>query len=203
MRSLRTGAFKPAVSSGSGKQRFVTAAPKRQQQQQRSVRAAVTAEVAAAVQQQAIAFAAVLGAETAFSLSNVPEGDPGRPQLSLVGAGIAGTLAATALVSLGGDSPLSTVGLAVGLLASGAMFTLCVDRVRKLEFADMGWPGESHEKGGCFGVCGCVGGGVGRERGTTHRREFERLPCSPSISNNPLPSIARVSAAPRDRHPPI
>lgn len=70
--------------------------PSQQQQQQprrRAVEARVAAEVAAAVQQQAIAYALVLGAEGAFSLNSIPAADPGRPKIPLVAAGVGGTLA--------------------------------------------------------------------------------------------------------------
>lgn len=88
----QAGAFKPASSSRRGP----AAAARPAQQQRRTaavVRAALAPEAAAAVAQQGIAFAIVLAAEGAFSLSSVPEGDKGRPQIPLLAAGVGGTAA--------------------------------------------------------------------------------------------------------------
>jgi hypothetical protein len=48
---------------------------------------------------------------------------------------------AVALVSGGGDSPLATAGLAVGLLTSAAMLFVSARRVAELEYNDNDWPG--------------------------------------------------------------
>jgi hypothetical protein len=48
---------------------------------------------------------------------------------------------AVALVSAGGDSALSLVGLAVGLATSAVMFYICVRRTIDLEYNDGDWPG--------------------------------------------------------------
>lgn len=44
-------------------------------------------------------------------------------------------------MSLGGESPVSTAGLVVGLGASGAMLAVCAKRVADLEYNDGDWPG--------------------------------------------------------------
>lgn len=162
----------------------------------------VDASVAAAVTQQALAYAVVLGAEGAFSYANVPEGDKGRPSVPLVGAGIAGTAVvrrprprprplggwrrlgscspcpatatgdpaaaphprplhpppqATALVSLGGDSPVGGAGLVLGVLTAAAMLVVNVQRVLGLQYTDGDWPGA-----GAGGGAWCVLAGAQR-----------------------------------------
>ncbi|KAI8468262.1 MAG: hypothetical protein J3K34DRAFT_427667 [Monoraphidium minutum] len=137
--SGRSTAFKAA-----GSRRAAPPAAPQQLQRQRAatgVCRGVEASVAAAVTQQAIAYAVVLGAEGAFSYTQTPAGDRGRPQIPLVGAGVAGTAAAIALVKLSGDSPASVAGLAVGLLTSGAMMAVAVKRALDLEYDDGDWPG--------------------------------------------------------------
>ncbi|GBF88325.1 hypothetical protein Rsub_01037 [Raphidocelis subcapitata] len=101
---------------------------------------ALEASVAAAVSQQAVAYCVALGAEAAISLSQLPEGDKGRPQIPLLAAGIGGTAAAVALVS-SGDSPVAPVGLALGLLVCGAMLAVNAKRAMELEYSDSTWPG--------------------------------------------------------------
>lgn len=74
--STRNSVFRTAPKGSS------MLAPRPQQAQRQSmVCRAYDASVAAAVTQQAIAYAVVLGAEGAFSYSAVPADDKGRPQV--------------------------------------------------------------------------------------------------------------------------
>jgi len=143
--SLRSGAFRSAAfrsTPPAGLQQLRRSGAQPSPVQRRVLCRAVDAEALSAVTQQAIAYAVVLGAEGAFSTSQIPEGDKGRPQIPLVAAGVGGTLASVALVSVGSGSSLSVVGLAVGLLTSAAMFAVCVRRTLDLQYNDGDWPGE-------------------------------------------------------------
>lgn len=98
---------------------------------------AVPAETAAAVAQQAVAFAMVLAGEAAFSRSQVPASDPGRPVVPVVAGGIAGSVGAALLLKAGAGG----AGIAVGLVSSGAMIAASLLRAVRLQADDDDWPG--------------------------------------------------------------
>jgi hypothetical protein len=78
----RGTAFKAATSGRAS----LSSRPQQAQQQRRApVCHGLEPSVAAAVTQQAIAYAVTLGAEGAFSYTSVPAGDKGRPQVGITG----------------------------------------------------------------------------------------------------------------------
>jgi hypothetical protein len=97
---------------------------------------ALSPDAASAVAQQAVAFAIVLAGEAAFSRSQVPASDPGRPAVPVVAGGVAGSVVAAALLKAG-----SGAGIAVGLASSGAMMVASVLRAVRLQTDDDDWPG--------------------------------------------------------------
>ncbi|KIY97390.1 hypothetical protein MNEG_10573 [Monoraphidium neglectum] len=134
----RGTAFKAATSGRAS----LSSRPQQAQQQRRApVCHGLEPSVAAAVTQQAIAYAVTLGAEGAFSYTSVPAGDKGRPQIPLIGAGVAGTAVAVALVKGGGDGPLASAGLILGFAVAGAMLAASAKRAVDLEYTDGDWPG--------------------------------------------------------------
>ncbi|GIL83848.1 hypothetical protein Vretimale_10870 [Volvox reticuliferus] len=100
----------------------------------------VEASTSYAVLQQAIAYAAVLGAEGVYTRTQLPEGAPGRPEVVPIAGGVAGTLIATSLV-LANNDLLFTPAFIVGLLTSGAMLAYCVKRTIDTKQDDTDWPG--------------------------------------------------------------
>ncbi|GLI60053.1 hypothetical protein VaNZ11_001905 [Volvox africanus] len=100
----------------------------------------VEASTSYAVLQQAIAYAAVLGAEGAYTRSQLPEGASGRPEVVPVAGGVAGTLVASGLV-LANNDLLFTPAFIVGLLTSGAMLAYCIKRTIDTKQDDTDWPG--------------------------------------------------------------
>ncbi|KAF6259004.1 hypothetical protein COO60DRAFT_1638729 [Scenedesmus sp. NREL 46B-D3] len=79
--------------------------------------------------------AIVLAAEAAFSRSNVPESDQGRPQVPQVAAG------AAFLVGQGGAGLIPTVGLVVGFAVAAGMLAYNTQRALNLQYNDGDWPG--------------------------------------------------------------
>eukprot|EP00879_Flechtneria_rotunda_P031986 GHRR01035127.1.p1 GENE.GHRR01035127.1~~GHRR01035127.1.p1 ORF type:complete len:152 (+),score=52.29 GHRR01035127.1:176-631(+) len=104
------------------------------------VQAVLAPEAAAAVSQQATAFAVVLAAEGAFSRSNVPDTDKGRPAIPQIAAGVAGSLAAALLVKQDG-SFISTLGVVFGFAVSAFMLFYNAQRAIDLQYNDGDWPG--------------------------------------------------------------
>eukprot|EP00878_Enallax_costatus_P006598 GHUV01006916.1.p1 GENE.GHUV01006916.1~~GHUV01006916.1.p1 ORF type:complete len:175 (+),score=66.50 GHUV01006916.1:210-734(+) len=133
-RYVSRSTFKPFTSAA------VTARRPSRRSSSMQVKAVLAAEVAAAVTQQATAFAVVLGAEAAFSRFNVPDADQGRPQIVPVAAGVGGTLAAALLIGNGGGL-IPTIGAVLGLAASGAMIYYNARRTIDLQYNDGDWPG--------------------------------------------------------------
>ncbi|WIA09398.1 hypothetical protein OEZ85_008804 [Tetradesmus obliquus] len=105
------------------------------------VKAVLDPTAAAAVTQQATAFAIVLAAEAAFSRSNVPEADKGRPQVPKVAAGVGGSLAAALLVGQGGAGVIPTAGLVLGFAVAAGMLAYNTQRALDLQYNDGDWPG--------------------------------------------------------------
>ncbi|PNH07621.1 hypothetical protein TSOC_005919 [Tetrabaena socialis] len=100
----------------------------------------VEVDTSFAVLQQAVAFAVVLGAEAAYTRTQLPEGAPGRPEVTPVAAGVATTALASALVALNNDF-LYTPAFVVGLLSAGAMLAYNVKRTIDTKQDGLDWPG--------------------------------------------------------------
>ncbi|GFR40454.1 hypothetical protein Agub_g970 [Astrephomene gubernaculifera] len=100
----------------------------------------VDASTSYAVLQQGIAYAVVLGAEAAYTRSQLPEGTPGRPAVLPIAGGVAATGLACGLVSLHNEQ-LATPAFLLGLLASLAMFLYAAKRTTETKQDDSDWPG--------------------------------------------------------------
>jgi hypothetical protein len=105
-----------------------------------SVRKTVTAALEPsstfAIAQQAAAFAAVAGAEAAYTGSNGREGTPGLPQLTPTLIGCGGATASAVLVGL-----IPIVGCLTGLTSSGFMLYTYIQRFRDTPQRPEDWPG--------------------------------------------------------------
>jgi hypothetical protein len=99
-------------------------------------RAALEASSTFAIAQQAAAFAAVAGAEAAYTGTNGREGTPGLPQMTPTLIGCGGAVASSILVGL-----VPIVGCLAGLGSSGYMLYTYVQRFKDTPQRPEDWPG--------------------------------------------------------------
>lgn len=103
------------------------------------VRAALDSSAAYAVTQQCIAFAAVVGAEAAYTGLNTPEAVPGRPTVASTLAGVGGTVVSALLISQ--SDSVGTAGCAIGLIAASYLMYTYIQRTINTPYDPNDWPG--------------------------------------------------------------
>ncbi|GAX78568.1 hypothetical protein CEUSTIGMA_g6008.t1 [Chlamydomonas eustigma] len=105
-------------------------------------KAYVETSVVFAVTQQAVAYAVVLGAETAYTRSQLTEMNKGRPEILPAAAGAGSTIASSIMVATGAG-PIITAGLITGLLSATAMMGYNIKRTIDTTDEDIApdWPG--------------------------------------------------------------
>jgi hypothetical protein len=102
-------------------------------------KAALDSSSTYAIAQQAVAFAAVAGAEAAYTGLNGREGTPGLPQKTPTLIGCGGSVASAILVSV--SPAVAIAGCLAGLGSSGYMLYTYVQRFKDTPMRPEDWPG--------------------------------------------------------------